>query len=115
MKTAYEAGKEYSEWGWSNVILPRIERMLEMTEHVHEWEWNRIMYVCKQEGCDEFRTVLCAQDSLNATERFTAKDARADADGKLWLLNVGDKAVAPEDMPEDYQKLIAYADILEGK
>ena len=28
MKTAYEYGKEYNEWGWKNVVLPRIEEML---------------------------------------------------------------------------------------
>ena len=62
MKTAYEAGKEYNERGWNNVILPRIERMLEeMTEHVCDWWPMPIKYggdaefygaECLIEGCD---------------------------------------------------------------
>ena len=110
MNTAYEAGKEYAERGWNEIILPRMERMLEMTEHVHEW---RILLVTPNSATAQIR-IRCricnepllrqeAEARLNATERLSAETARDMPN----CTNIG---------PIERERiLLEYADILEGK
>ena len=68
-------------------------------EHVHEWipwEGNPWFFTCKDENCPRVLDILETTERVNATERLSAKGARA-------IINV---------FPVD--ALIAYADILES-
>ena len=80
-----------------------------MTEHVHEWRIDAyrdddneltIGVFCWHKGCNEQRSRSEAEAMLNATERLSAED----------LFPEGFAIVHP-----NLDKLIAYANILEGK
>lgn len=117
MKTAYEAGKEYNERGWDNVIVPRIERMLEeMAEHVHEWrvlkpeltepDW----YIWCPECGGRMDTIEEIESRLNATERLSA--GSAELLFEMWEIWIAPKHAIYDDFAN---MLKAYADILERK
>ena len=96
-----------------------------MTDDVHRWRVTKepLEAICNVWGCGQELTLDEIERRLNATERFSAKDARGLSKhlrsagrelGELLARDYGDTTVQNFRVTDEKDELLAYAAALEG-